>query len=182
MKYMDKGIVAIHEALKKGEITSQELVEESLTKAHEIQDKTNAFVTILDDAKGLPVTDDLLSGIPYGIKDNYSTRGILSTGSSNTLKNYIPFFSATAVLNLEKKGAVPIGKTTLDEFGMGGTGTTAHTGIVHNLCCRGSLSICSRLRYRRLHSKTSCILWNSRLQTNLRNDFSIWIISFRIFT
>ena len=145
MKYMDKGIVAIHEALKKGEITSQELVEESLAKAHEIQDKTNAFVTILDDAKGLPVTDDLLSGIPYGIKDNYSTRGILSTGSSNTLKNYIPFFSATAVLNLEKKGAVPIGKTTLDEFGMGGTGTTAHTGIVHNpwdydRMCAGSSS------------------------------------------
>ncbi len=132
MKYMNKSIEELHELLKSGQVTSKELIEESLRLSHEVQEKYNAFVTILDDAEEVPVTDELLSGIPYGIKDNYSTRGILSTGSSNTLKDYVPFFDATAVDNLRKCGAVPTNKTVLDEFGMGGTGTTGHTGIVKN--------------------------------------------------
>ena len=132
MAYMNKTIKEIHEALVKGEVTSEELVKEALAKSHEVQEECNAFVTILDDAKGTKVTDNLLSGIPYGIKDNYSTKGILSTGSSNTLKDYVPFFTATAISNLEKAGAVAVNKTVMDEFGMGGTGTTGHTGIVRN--------------------------------------------------
>lgn len=132
MSYMDKSIEEIHEALKNGEVTSGELIKESLEKSHKIQEECNAFVTILDDVKEAEVTDKLLSGIPYGVKDNYSTKGVLSTGSSNTLKDYFPFFSATAVENLSKKGAVMVNKTALDEFGMGGTGTTCHTGIVKN--------------------------------------------------
>lgn len=130
--YMDKSIEQIHEALKNKEVTVQELIEESLKKSHEVEEKYNAFVTILDDAKETEVTDHLLSGIPYGIKDNYSTKGILSTGSSNTLKDYVPFFTATAISNLEKEGAIAINKTAMDEFGMGGTGTTCHTGVVKN--------------------------------------------------
>ena len=130
--YMDKSIEQIHEALKNKEVTVQELIEESLKKSHEVEEKYNAFVTILDDAKEAEVTDYLLSGIPYGIKDNYSTKGILSTGSSNTLKDYVPFFTATAISNLEKEGAIAINKTAMDEFGMGGTGTTCHTGVVKN--------------------------------------------------
>ena len=135
MKYMNKSIVELHELLCNGSVTSEELIKESLNKSHEIQEKYNAFVTILDDTKPIQVTDDVLSGIPYGIKDNYSTKGILSTGSSNTLKNYVPFITATAVENLNKHGAIPVNKTVMDEFGMGGTGTTGHTGIVHNPWC-----------------------------------------------
>ena len=132
MKYMNKSIEELHELLKNKEVTIQELIKESLELSHEVQEKYNAFVTILDDAKETKITDNLLSGIPYGIKDNYSTKGILSTGSSNTLKDYIPFFTATAIKNLEKSGAVAVNKTVMDEFGMGGTGTTGHTGIVKN--------------------------------------------------
>ena len=128
---MNYGIIKLHEMLKNNETTVEELVNDSLKKAHELQEKCNAFVTIMDDTK-VEVNDNLLSGIPYGIKDNYSTKGILSTGSSNTLKDYVPFFDATAVANLKKNGAVGIAKTALDEFGMGGTGLTAHTGIIKN--------------------------------------------------
>lgn len=127
-----KNIKELHENLLNKKITSKELVDESLKKCHSIQEATNSFVTIIDDAKEREVTEELVSGIPFGVKDNFSTKDILSTGSSNTLKDYVPFFDATAVLNLKNKGAVPVTKTVMDELGMGGTGTTGHTGIVHN--------------------------------------------------
>ncbi len=132
MKYMELSIEELHEKLINGEVTSEELIKESLEKTHEVQDNCNAFATILDNAKPLEVNESLLSGIPYGIKDNYSTKNILSTGSSNTLKDYVPFFDATAITNLNKCNAVAVNKTAMDEFGMGGTGTTANTGIIKN--------------------------------------------------
>ena len=142
---MDKSITELHEQLKNGEVTSEELVKESLKKSHEIQEKYNAFVTILDDSKGINVTDSFVSGIPFGVKDNYSTKDVLSTGSSNTLKNYVPFYTATVVEKLFDAGAIMVNKTALDEFGMGGTGTTCHTGPVLNpwdktRMCAGSSS------------------------------------------
>lgn len=145
MNYMNKGIKYIHNELINGKITSDDLVKESLEKSFLVQKNNNAFVTIVENAKGKEVTDNLLSGIPFGVKDNYSTKGILSTGSSNTLKDYIPFFTATSIKNLEEAGAVIVNKTVLDEFGMGGTGTTGHTGIVTNpwdktRMCAGSSS------------------------------------------
>ena len=132
MSYMTKGIKEIHEDLINNKVSVKELVDESINKSNEVQKEYNAFVTILDEVKENEVTDDLLSGIPYGVKDNYSTKDVLSTGSSNTLKDYVPFFSATAINNINKHGAVMINKTAMDEFGMGGTGTTCHTGVVLN--------------------------------------------------
>ena len=142
---MDKSITELHELLKNGKITSEELVKESLEKSKEVEEKYNAFVTILDDTKGKNVTDSLVSGIPFGVKDNYSTKDVLSTGSSNTLKNYVPFYTATVVQKLFDAGAIMVNKTALDEFGMGGTGTTCHTGPVLNpwdktRMCAGSSS------------------------------------------
>lgn len=132
MSYLDKSLKEIHKALKKGEVTSKELIEESLKRAHEYQDELNSFVTILDDAKEEKVTDNVLSGIPCAIKDNFSTKGVLTTASSNILADYVPVFDATAVSKLKDAGMVMIGKTVLDELAMGGTGTTGHTGIVRN--------------------------------------------------
>ena len=145
MNYMDLSIEELHDLLKNNKVTSKDLIKESLIKSHELQDKCNAFALILDDAKETPITDNYLSGIPYGIKDNYSTKNIESTGSSNTLKGYVPFFDATVIEKLNDAGAVATNKTAMDEFGMGGTGTTANTGIIRNpwdlkRMCAGSSS------------------------------------------
>lgn len=145
MEYMNLSIEELHQLLKEGKVTSKELIKESLRKSHEVQEKYNAFVTIIDNAQETTVTDNLLSGIPCGIKDNYSTKGVLSTGSSNTLKNYVPFFDSTAYEKLKNAGAIMVNKTVMDEFGMGGTGTTGHTGTVKNpwdrtRMCAGSSS------------------------------------------
>lgn len=121
----------LHNKLKNKELTTNKLIEDTLKKSHEVQDKLNAFVTICDDATG-SVNANILSGIPYVAKDNLSTKDILSTASSNTLKDYVPFFDATVIKRLKEKGAVLIGKSAMDELGMGGTGTTCHTGKVKN--------------------------------------------------
>ncbi len=143
--YNELDIVKLHEMLKNGEITSEELVKESLKKSKDIEERCNAFALILNDAKESAVTDSLLSGIPYGIKDNYSTKDIESCASSNTLTGYVPFFDATVIEKLKNAGAVATNKTAMDEFGMGGTGTTAKTGIIRNpwdtrRMCAGSSS------------------------------------------
>jgi len=141
--YLD--IETLHKKLVNKEITSEELVKESIALSKKVQEKCNAFSIILDNEKGKEVTDNLLSGIPYGIKDNYSTKDVLSMGSSNTLLGYKPFFNATVIEKLNNAGAVPTNKTAMDEFGMGGTGTTANTGIIKNpwdtdRMCAGSSS------------------------------------------
>lgn len=129
---LEKDITTLHQMLENKELEADDLIKEALKKAHEYQDDYNYFVTIDDKAKFEGNINNILSGIPCAIKDNLSTKGILSTGSSNTLKDYVPFFDATAVKKLKEAGAVSIGKTTMDELGMGATGTTAHTGIVKN--------------------------------------------------
>lgn len=129
---MNKNITQLHEMLINKTITSEDLIKESLDKCKEVQELTNSFVTIIEDAKPTEVTDNLLSNIPYGIKDNLSTKDILTTASSNTLKDYVPFYDATCIKKLKEAGCVGVVKTALDEFGMGGTGTTCHTGPVKN--------------------------------------------------
>ena len=138
-------IKTLHNKLINKEISSEELVKESLNKSVECQEKCNAFDYIYKNPKIVEVNDHLLSGIPYGIKANYSTKGVISTGSSNTLKDYVPFFDATVIDKLNKAGAIPVNKTAMDEFGMGGTGTTAKTGNIlnpwdTNRMCAGSSS------------------------------------------
>lgn len=111
--------------------TSNELFNEAIDKAHKYQDEYNSFVTIMDKKEEVE-SNTKLSGIPYGLKDNISTKGILTTGSSNIMKNYVPVYDATVYRKLKEAGAVLVGKTVLDELAMGGTGTTGHTGIVRN--------------------------------------------------
>ncbi len=112
-------------------VTSSDLFNEARDNALKYQDEYNSFVTIMDKKEEID-SNTKLSGIPYGLKDNISTKGILTTGSSNILKDYIPVYDATVYRKLKEAGAVLVGKTVLDELAMGGTGTTGHTGIVRN--------------------------------------------------
>lgn len=129
--YREKTIKELKEELKEGKITAEDLYSKALRFAHYFQDDYNSFVTILDDTK-VKERDTLVGGIPYALKDNFSTTGILTTGSSNILKDYVPVYDATVYKKLKRAGATLVGKTVLDELAMGGTGTTGATGIVKN--------------------------------------------------
>ena len=131
MEYRKESILSLREKLDKKEVTSDELFEEANKLAHKYQDEFNSFVTILDEKK-CKKSYSLISGIPYALKDNFSTSGILTTASSNILKDYVPVYDATVYKKLKEAGAVLVGKTVLDELAMGGTGTTGHTGVVRN--------------------------------------------------
>ena len=127
----DRLIYDIRRELDNGNVTSQELFDEAVEKAKKYQDEYNSFVTILNEKEEVE-SNTILSGIPYALKDNISTKGIVTTSSSNILKDYVPLYDATVYRKLKEAGAVLMGKTVLDELAMGGTGTTGHTGVVRN--------------------------------------------------
>ena len=91
----------------------------------------NAVVTRVEGNHQFPL-DQPLSGIPFIAKDNFTTKGIKTTASSAILANFIPPYSATVIIDLQKAGAVLMAKSALDELGMGGHGLYAATGPVLN--------------------------------------------------
>jgi aspartyl-tRNA(Asn)/glutamyl-tRNA(Gln) amidotransferase subunit A len=120
----------LHAKLKNKEASAQEIVRSVLGRISKVENSVSAFMTINIDeaikkakeideqiANGKPLT--ALTGIPIAIKDNLCTKGILTTASSKILQNYIPPYNATVVEKIAEAGAIPIGKTNLDEFAMG---------------------------------------------------------------
>ena len=137
MMYRGLSIDELHNLLVTKKVTPLELAKEAIELAK--KDTNNAFEYIMENealaiASELkePEVDNPLWGIPFAIKDNMSTKDVPTTASSNILRGYVPVFDATVVAKLKEARAVPIGKVTLDELAMGGTGTTGHLGITYN--------------------------------------------------
>ena len=135
--YEGKSILELHELLVSKKVTPLDLAKEVIELAK--KDNNNAFEYIMESEAieiasnlGEPEANNPLWGIPFVIKDNMSTKDVPTTASSNILKGYIPVFDAAVVERLKNAKAVPIGKTTLDELAMGGTGTSGHLGITYN--------------------------------------------------
>jgi aspartyl-tRNA(Asn)/glutamyl-tRNA(Gln) amidotransferase subunit A len=137
MGYLNLTVEEMHLALVEGMTTPTSLVQEAISLAK--ADKNNIFEAVdfenaLKEATKIESVpeDKPFLGIPYLVKDNYSTSGIETTASSDVLSGYIPTFDAEVVSRLKKEGAIIIGKTTMDELAMGGTGTSGHKGATHN--------------------------------------------------
>lgn len=127
-------ILEVLEGLKKGEVTSVDITKECLKQIKTYDGKVKSLITITEELaleeakkadeeiknKGAVVFESKpLLGIPYICKDNFSTKGIITTAGSNVLKNYIPPFESTVTGKLKKAGAILLGKANMDAFAHG---------------------------------------------------------------
>lgn len=130
MTFNNKTIDELHDLLVKKEISVVELTKATLEDIKSREGSVDAFLTITEDAalvqaaaldeKGIDA-DNVMAGIPLAVKDNISTKGILTTAASKMLYNYEPIFDATSVAHAYAKDMIVVGKTNMDEFAMGGS-------------------------------------------------------------
>ena len=143
MSILDMTAVELAAAIKNKEVTVKEATEAVLDQIEKSESTYHCYVTV-DKEGALRKAEEVqkkidageltgpLAGVPVAIKDNMCTEGLLTTCSSRILGNFVPTFSAEAVINLEKAGAVILGKTNMDEFAMGSTTETSAFGETKN--------------------------------------------------
>ena len=135
--------LALGKKIKAKEVSVKEAVTEALEAIEKKEERVHSFITV-DREGALRRAEEVqkqiddktltgpLAGVPAAVKDNLCTRGLLTTCASDILYNFVPNYSAQAVLNLERAGAVVIGKTNMDEFAMGSTTETSAFGATKN--------------------------------------------------
>lgn len=143
MSLMSLTAVELGKKIKAKEVTVTEAVTAALDAIEAKEKRVNSFVTV-DREGALKRAEEVqkliddgtltgpLAGVPVAIKDNMCTKDLLTTCSSKILSNFKPAYTAEAVENLEKAGAVIIGKTNMDEFAMGSTTETSAYGATKN--------------------------------------------------
>lgn len=143
MSILNLTAVELGEKIKKKEIKVIDAVKAVLNQIEKHEDNLNCYVTI-DSEGALKRAEEVqrlidegklntpIAGVPMAVKDNMCTKGVLTSCSSKILENFKPTYTAEAVLNLEKAGAIIIGKTNMDEFAMGSTTETSVFGITKN--------------------------------------------------
>lgn len=135
--------IELGKKIQNREVSAPEAVQAALDSIDSKEEKVNSFVTVdregalkrSKEVQKLIDTGELKSpvaGVPVAIKDNMCTKGMLTTCSSKILENFIPMYTSEAVLNLEKAGAIILGKTNMDEFAMGSTTETSYYGPTKN--------------------------------------------------
>ncbi len=144
MNLMSLTAAELGKKIKSGEVSVREAAESSLAAIRERETDVHGFVTVVDEETVLAKADEVqrrlsegklvspLAGVPVAVKDNMCTEGLLTTCSSRILGNFKPTYTAEAVLNLERAGAVIVGKTNMDEFAMGSTTETSYFGVTRN--------------------------------------------------
>lgn len=129
--------------LRKGSLTCKDLTQACLECIGSLNSQLNAFLTITGEqalARAAELDQELsqgkdrgpLHGIPIAHKDLYDTKGITTTVGSEFFRSRVPTEDATVVARLYEAGAVSLGKTNMNEFAAGLSGTNKYFGDVHS--------------------------------------------------
>lgn len=139
---MKNVISSLSAKLRSGELTAAQLTELYIQAVQKVNPVINAYVhTTFEEArKDAEYADKLikegkatpLTGIPFTLKDNIATDGLLTTCCSKILEGFRPYYDATVWKKLREQGAVLLGKTNMDEFAMGSTSETSVYGAPLN--------------------------------------------------
>ena len=135
MNYLNENIDSLNKKLANGSLSADKLTKDTVANIKDENKKLNAWITVADDAKpaeNLDFSKNKLAGIPIGIKDNITTKGVKTTAASHMLYNYVPVFDATVISKLKKAQATFVGKTNMDEFAMGSSTEHSYYGPTHN--------------------------------------------------
>ncbi len=129
-KIYGKTLEELHALLVSKEITVVELIEETFDRIKEVEEDIDSFITLNEekalemakaiDAKGVS-EENILAGLPIGIKDNIVTKDLLTTAASKILYNFEPIYDATVMDKVYQSDMIPVGKLNMDEFAMGGS-------------------------------------------------------------
>ena len=129
----------LKEKIANKELKVSEIAESFINRSKEIDKDINSFVShdyegALEKAKSLDDKDPSgkLFGLPIGIKDNISVKGMKNTCCSKMLENYEAVFNANCVEHINEENGIIIGKLNMDQFAMGGSNETSYFGPVHN--------------------------------------------------
>lgn len=133
-------------AVRSGDVSAQDYIGGVLERIHDTE-KLNIFITVNPDAVQQAQHIDAmvrrgedpgrLAGVPVSIKDNICTRNIRTTCGSRMLEEFVPPYDATVVRLLQDEGAIIMGKTNMDEFGMGSSTEFSAFGPTDNPRCPG---------------------------------------------
>lgn len=129
----------LKEKIANKELKVSEIAESFINRSKEIDKDINSFVShdyegALEKAKSLDDKDPSgkLFGLPIGIKDNISVKGMKNTCCSKMLENYEAVFNANCVEHINEENGIIVGKLNMDQFAMGGSNETSYFGPVHN--------------------------------------------------
>jgi aspartyl-tRNA(Asn)/glutamyl-tRNA(Gln) amidotransferase subunit A len=131
------------ENIRNKKVTTEECVLAVFERIHKLEDKVNAFVTLVEKealkkAKEIDrkvsegKTIGKLAGVAIAVKDAICTEGIPTTCSSRMLKNFVPPYDADVIERIKREDGIIIGKTNMDEFAMGSSTETSYFGPTHN--------------------------------------------------
>ncbi len=143
MSLADLTIAEAARGLRERRFSSRELVDAVLERAAQTEAELHAYLTLdhegarraadqADEELASGTDRGPLHGIPIALKDNLCTTGVETTCASQILAGYHPPYDATAVRRLREAGAVPLGKTNLDEFAMGSSTENSAYGPTRN--------------------------------------------------
>ncbi len=135
--------VALGRLIQAKEVSVEEAVRDALGQIREKEAGVHSFISIdeegaIEQAREVQKKIDdgqlagPLAGVPAAVKDNLCTKGLRTTCGSKMLADFVPTYTAQAVADLRRAGAVILGKTNMDEFAMGSTTETSYFGATKN--------------------------------------------------